>query len=281
LGSPGYEEWLDECLEITKADVFIMDVRDGLDPKYIAKVRRRGIFTVTIDDPEDKRLSTDLAFYPPVPQIYKMDWSGFTGTLYCGWEYVILRDEFRSKFSIKENKYPKLLITMGGSDPENLTLQVLKSVEKLPTHCDIDILIGPGFTGRNELEDFLKKTKKNTTVYSNLTDPAELFSSSDLAIVSFGTTAYELARVGIPAIYLCLSEDHIESASLFEKNGLGIIAGRYDKVDGEILIKHIIALLNDKQKRLNMKRAGPDTIDGKGAERISTLIFKHLNLYEI
>ena len=34
------------------------------------------------------------------------------------------------------------------------------------------------------------------------------FASADLALIAFGVTAYELAALGVPALYLALSADH-------------------------------------------------------------------------
>ena len=43
------------------------------------------------------------------------------------------------------------------------------------------------------------------------------WASADLAVASFGVTAYELAAVGVPAVYLCLTDDHAESAEAFSR----------------------------------------------------------------
>lgn len=276
-----YEDWLDECLEITKARVLILDVRDGLNPESVAKIRNRGILTVTLDDPEDKRLFVDLAFYPPVPQVHKMNWAEFRGKLFCGWEYVILRDEFLKSYPAKENHNPKILVTMGGSDPYNLTLRVVKTLENLPNVLEANILLGPGFTWNKELNEFIAQAKKSYKIFRDPKDLGRFFSSYDLAIASFGITAYELVRIGIPAIYLCLTNDHLESAALFEESGFGLIAGRYDQVNPEDLNKQILKLLKNKTQRLNIREKGPETIDGKGADRISKLIFTELYPNEI
>ena len=65
-----YSEWIVLCINKIEADVLILDVRDGLreeDLKNIKKITNTKI--ITIDDPEDKRLKTDMAFYPPIPQL--------------------------------------------------------------------------------------------------------------------------------------------------------------------------------------------------------------------
>lgn len=92
-----YKEWLNECVRKVDARAIVFDVRDGLSRTVVKKLRNNGTLIATIDDPEDKRLEADLAFYPPVPQVKRIDWTGFTGELYVGWEWVILRKEFFSE----------------------------------------------------------------------------------------------------------------------------------------------------------------------------------------
>ena len=47
---------------------------------------------------------------------------------------------------------------------------------------------------------------------------SELMKKSDLAICSFGITAYELAALNIPSLHVCLNTDHINSSALFVDN---------------------------------------------------------------
>jgi len=276
-----YEDWLNECLKITKANVLILDVRDGLQPASVARIRNKGILTVTLDDPEDKRLNVDLAFYPPVPQVNRMTWTGFVGKLFSGWDYVILRNEFLKYYPAEEHITPRILITMGGSDPYNLTLLAAKSIEKLPLTFNADILLGPGFIWHKELNEFISQTGKPFQIHQNQKDLGKFFSSYDISIASFGITTYELARMGIPAIFLCLTDDHMESAVSIEESGLGINAGRYDQVDPETLYEKILEMLNDRKRMANIRIKGPETIDGKGADRISNLIIMEAKSNEI
>jgi spore coat polysaccharide biosynthesis predicted glycosyltransferase SpsG len=59
---------------------------------------------------------------------------------------------------------------------------------------------------------------------------ALFLSDIDFAVVAFGTSAYELIAMQIPAIHICLDDDHWEASEYFEKNGF---AKRYmmDSVD--------------------------------------------------
>ncbi|HSM96992.1 MAG TPA: hypothetical protein VLT91_13170, partial [Rhizomicrobium sp.] len=86
---------------------------------------------------------------------------------------------------------------------------------------------------------------------------------------AFGVTAYELAAYGVPALYLCLNEDHALSASAFERAGMGMSLGVADKIEDVDIASATWALLNDTVRRREMHAAGLMTIDGDGASRIA------------
>ncbi|MBC7853323.1 MAG: acylneuraminate cytidylyltransferase, partial [Pirellulaceae bacterium] len=83
--------WISRELSERRPGALVMDFRDGLSPEAVWEWRRQGVVTATIDDPEDKRLACDLVFSPPVPQVRRLSWDGFTGELKVGWEWVLLR----------------------------------------------------------------------------------------------------------------------------------------------------------------------------------------------
>ena len=87
---------------------------------------------------------------------------------------------------------------------------------------------------------------------------------ADLALAAFGVTAYELAAFGVPALYLCLSEDHALSASAFEQAGIGMSLGVAETTPDEIIASSVRQLLNDATRRREMRAAGLMTIDGEG-----------------
>jgi spore coat polysaccharide biosynthesis protein SpsF len=270
-----YEEWLAAAVQSVKPQVIILDIRDGLSRSVLQAWRRSGIVVVTIDDPSERRLDTDMAFYPPIPQVGKMDWAGFTGKLYAGWEWVILRPEFAlAPVAGPRSNKPQVLITMGGSDPAGLTLKVLEVIDDIEGQFDTNVVIGSGFVWTLELEAFLKRALKEYKVLRNVSNMAEVMANSDLAIASFGVTAYELAAMGVPALYLCLTDDHAESATAFVQAGLAISFGTYTAVDFTGSFKQKLETIILDQKTLNeMANKGSRLVDGLGVKRIAKIIF--------
>lgn len=265
-------KWLDYIIKRHCPDAIVFDIRTSLSFKFLEGWRKLGILIVTMDDLSRRRLASDLAFYPPVPQIKKLSWKGFTGELYSGWEWVIIRKEFVKNYHKVSNKIPKLLITMGGSDPQGMTLKVVKALDKLNESFNVVVVLGSAFQYQKELYRVLTTCKHHVDVCKNVQNMAKLMSQSDLAVASFGVTAYELAAMGVPAIYICLTEDHAESASLFKEEGIAISIGEFTKVTDLQIAEKVKQLLRNKAKASEMSVKARNLIGGRGLERIAGTI---------
>lgn len=275
-----YKKWLTGCINNSGANVVILDAHDGLQNKIIDTLRRDRILIVTIDDPEDKRLSADLAFYPPVPQVKRIDLASFTGKLYAGWDWVILRKEFSQRAAIKEihsspriekSKF-KILITMGSSDPQGMTINTVKALKMLKNDFEVTVVLGSGFLHKEELNRLLFDFENHVSLKENVKNMAKIMSQHDLAVTSFGVTAYELAAMGVPSIYLCLTEDHAESATSFVLANLGVSLGLYSNISNEDLALSISSLLNNPLQRLSMKTKAENLVNGCGVKKVAQII---------
>lgn len=277
-----YGKWLNECVREADASAIVFDVRDRLSRSLVRELRNNGILIVTIDDPEDKRLEADLAFYPPVPQVKRMDWTGFTGKLYADWEWVILRSEFAewqkkqdgiSTSLLTPHSSPfNILVTMGGSDPAGLTIMAVEALNQLTSDFQAQIVIGPGFKHRTSLHELLRKSHRHFEIIENVSDMAALMSKADMAVASFGVTAYELAAAGVPSIFLCLTEDHSESASAFVSAGIALNLGVHGQVLESVLSEAIRHLMDNEAIRRDMRKRAQQLVDGRGASRIAKLL---------
>ncbi|HNS77182.1 MAG TPA: hypothetical protein PKM17_00890, partial [Syntrophorhabdus sp.] len=201
-----YGDWFNCIVKKNHPCALILDIRDDLPPNIVSNLRKKGILVVTIDDPTDRRLLADLAFYPPVPQVEKMDWQGFTGQRFIGWEWVILRREFshndenlykRIK-ATKKTKIHNILVTMGGSDPKGMTLKTMEALKVIDGQFEVTIILGPGFAHRDSLNEILGNFPHIHRIFENVLNIGDIMAEADLAVASFGVTAYELAAMGVP-----------------------------------------------------------------------------------
>lgn len=251
--SINYEIWLSKCIEQNSIEVLVLDVRDNTDGTTLENLKQKyNLLIVDIDDPEDKRLSADKVFYPPVQQVKEMDWSQFKGDLYSGWEYVILRSIFNHKYPRPKNKIPNILLAMGATDPSDMTQFTLRAMNSIEFRFTVTILLGAGYASTHQLFELLKSVQFQYAVFQDPPNIIEPMGKADFAIISFGQTAYELAALSVPAIYLCHSNDHVKSSELFVNQGIGISLGKFSKLTQQKLIEAVSFCLTEKNQLKEM-----------------------------
>jgi spore coat polysaccharide biosynthesis protein SpsF len=269
-------------------DMLVLDGRAGPSRKELEKLARDIVIVAAIDDGSDARLAADFAYYPPVPQARLLDWAGARTVARIGWEWSLLgldpqltpasaidlvaRPDGKPLHTFPgraPGARPILLVAMGGSDPQGLTLRAAQALVPLDPVFRIRFVIGTGMKDAAKIGASVVALKSNYETVEGADDLATEYASADLALCAFGVTAYELAAFGVPAIYLGLSEDHARSASAFEASGMGVSLGVAAQLADRDILGSVKALMNDAARRREMHNAGLATLDGSGAARIA------------
>ncbi|NQT66902.1 MAG: UDP-2,4-diacetamido-2,4,6-trideoxy-beta-L-altropyranose hydrolase [Actinobacteria bacterium] len=197
------------------------------------------------------------------PSIYgdKLDYLRKSDAIYLlGKDYIILRKEFWNILKKKINKEIKdVLVTFGGMTNHNIF---------------------------NEIDEFIKKksyfnfnvinTKNNKLSAIEMLD---FMLKADVCISGGGQTTYELARVGVPTIGICLAENQLGNLIGLEKVGFLKFAGWFSDNDLFQKIKENFNKL-DYNTRLKMSKASKKYIDGQGVKRILKKILEKIGNYK-
>jgi spore coat polysaccharide biosynthesis protein SpsF len=258
---------LHHVMDARRPDMLLLDCREGPSRAELSGLHADTI--AVIDDASERRLAADVAYYPPVPQAEALEWNNSSCAARIGWEWSLLGLAPTPPRPKPLSPRPTLLVAMGGSDPLELTLRAARALTRLDPVFRARFVIGPGTKDREKVAAAIVKLKSNFETIEGADDLATEYASADLALAAFGVTAYELASFGVPALYLCLTEDHALSASAFEYAGMGISLGLAEQAADERIAKSVLALLSDAQRRREMHQAGRMTIDGNGAARIA------------
>src|SRR5262249_19725396 len=155
----------------------------------------------------------------------RLDWTRSQCTPRVGWEWALLGLPMVAPVRRNASPRPTLLVTMGGSDPDGLTVGAARSLPRLDPAFRARFVIGPGVKERASIAKAIVGLAPHFETVEGADDLATEYAACDLALASFGVTAYELAAYGVPAIYLCLTPDHALSASAFEQAGMGLSLG--------------------------------------------------------
>lgn len=270
------DEWLLGLVESHKADVLVADVRSGpggnvLVGSTLERVQAHGCLVAVIDDPDARRLAADLGFYPPVPTVFDLDWSGFKGTLHTGWRWVILRPQFaaRRHRAPEIDGAAKVLIAMGGADPAGLGLRTLEALSEIGDDIEMHVIAGAANVRWDALKERADGSGGQVTLRRNVTDMAGLMAEMDLAVAAFGVTAYELAALGVPSLYLCLNANDVTAAGALVDAGAGENLGLHTDLSDDALKAAVENLIGDPDRRAKMQAAGPALGLGQGAQNVA------------
>jgi spore coat polysaccharide biosynthesis protein SpsF len=164
---------------------------------------------------------------------------------------------------------------MGGSDPCGLTLQALRALDSMEEQFNVKVAIGPAFLHEAELRAWLIGARRH---YASRRQDSllDLMVNSDFALVSFGTTVYELAATGLPAIGLSITEDHAQSAEVFARGGSLMHLGLFSSISAAQIQNAVRALLKSPELRFAMAQRGQALVDGKGAQRVAKLLLARI-----
>ncbi|MGH6871700.1 MAG: cytidylyltransferase domain-containing protein [Rhizomicrobium sp.] len=265
---------LESLVSARKPDILICDYREGPERAQLEALDVP--LTAAIDDGSARRLACDLAYYPPVPQAEGLDWTGSHCMPRIGWEWSLLGMSRPATPARTLSPRPTLLVSMGGSDPFELTLRFARALTRLSPVFRARFVIGPGVANRGRVSRAIASLGAHFETVEGASDLAAEYAAADLALVAYGVTAFELAACGVPALYLCLNEDHALSASAFEQAGMGISLGLAETARDEDVAGAVWSLLADSARRREMRAAGLMSVDGEGAARIASDIAKEL-----
>lgn len=260
---------LETLIDANSPDILLLDGREGPSRAELERLKRGVAVTAVIDDGHERRLAADYAYYPPVPAARALDWSGSNTLPRLGWEWALLGINPHAAPARGASSRPTVLVAMGGSDPHGLTLRMAKALSILDSVYRIRFVIGTGMKNAGTVARGLVALKKNYETVEGADDLSIEYASADVALCAFGVTAYELAACGIPAIYLGLTPDHVDSASAFADAGMGINLGLADKAPEAEIARTVQWLLNKPAARRDMRHAGLSLLDGQGAARIA------------
>jgi spore coat polysaccharide biosynthesis predicted glycosyltransferase SpsG len=248
-------------------------INDILDTsyEYMCKLNEMGYFTVNFEDLGIGSKYADII----INALYER--TDPPKNSYFGHKYICLRDEFFI-FPLKDIKpeVKEILIIFGGSDPNNLTLRTLRSIENLGlTNVKINVILGLGYEYNNELQRYINELINKDyriEVNKNIKIMAKHIVNADVAVTSNGRTVYEIASLGVPCI--SISQNEREMSHLFSYICSGIKnLGIESNVTQETIASTLKEIINNYDLRKNMNKSMTEFNLKKGTERVMRLIF--------
>ncbi|MBO6122785.1 MAG: UDP-2,4-diacetamido-2,4,6-trideoxy-beta-L-altropyranose hydrolase [Methanobrevibacter sp.] len=262
-----------ESLRMYSPQVVINDILDT-SREYVSILKNEGYFVVNFEDLGTGTEVADVVF----DALYEHEVG--EDKIFTGHKYYILKDEFYFQpQKIITHTVNNVLITFGGTDPNNFTEKVIDSILSTNYEGRINIILGLGYQG---LEDLISKYESNQSIqiYRNVSNISEFMFKADLIFTSAGRTMYEICSLGVPTICLCQNERELSHVFANESNGF-INMGLGEDVERQQIIDEFINLVNNYDLRVEMNKKMLNVDLKNGFENIWSIIREEYRKFEL
>lgn len=191
-----------------------------------------------------------------------------------GLTYAILRREFRQARPGRRTpgRARRLLVTAGGADPAGLTQRVIDALGMLPAAAriglEVQVVVGAANPAAGEIARAADRSDVSITLVRGVQDMADRMAWADLAVTAGGSTVWELARSGCPALVVETSPPERMLVAGLERVGLFDRLGPVEQLDSRAAADAIARRIDDATWRTSMAALGPSLVDGAGPDRV-------------
>lgn len=237
------------CLEFFSGNEIV--VLDGyyFRTKYQQFIKDKGCKLLCIDDIYSYHFVADIIinhsggikkdFYSAEPY----------SQIFLGLEYALLRPAFRAVPKNKEynDRSDTIFICLGGADPKNDTIQILKLCEELEEIKKCYLVVGGAYIHMKELNAYIERTRLDITLLNNLSAPqmVDVMRKCSKAITSPSTISFEYLSVGGELYLKMIADNQININHYFTSTGLAFPIEQFPIRDLEK-----ISLAKERQRQI-------------------------------
>ena len=260
----GPESSVAECLD-KFFDFVILDIQDTTE-SLVYSVKKCTRYIVSFEDLGAGRNHVDILIdcnlAPSETKNLPSSTRGLLGT-----DYSVLHPDFAYYHTQSRHfgtSSQAALISMGATDPKNLTVPLTSFLLQEKLDLKLTVLIGHNANITPELNK-LSNQFQLLNVLGPVSNMAQILWEHDAVICSGGVTLHEAMAVGTPAFVVNQVAHQQTKARFVEKSGAAInlgIGAQYD-------VKKLRETLNfGKQKLESMSLQAKQLIDGRGVFRV-------------
>ena len=232
-----------EIFQDISKEMIVIDDNIRLD-YHDMKILNPNYFAVCLDYPKDKR-----------------------NTLYIGGDYTLLRNgfEYSGERHISE-EVNNILITMGGTDLRELTIDVINAVRECSKKAKLHVVCTKAYHNLDAIGNLLGTGDK---LYTNIgaDEMCRLMSKCDFAIATAGQTTNEVIKMQIPSVLIAVADNQMINTSYLSGEGVieAIFFDNKIKESDYMTIRNMFSKdkrqqLAERMKLLQSDRSGKDLI---------------------
>ena len=243
------------------------------DARYYQALRETGCRVLVVDDMAhlpyydadlilNQNLGAEELDYP----------SGGRTVLLRGVRYVLLRPEFQRYREVGRDvarTAKRVLVTLGGADPRNVTEQAVRALEQVELPgLEAKIVAGAANPRAGRLREEIGRGRADVELLTRVDDVPWLMAWADVALSAAGSTCWELAFMGLPAAVVVAADNQVPIARRLAEEGVVDHLGDWEDLTAERIAGRLASLCRDQARRREMSRCGRRMVDGLGAQRV-------------
>jgi len=191
--------------------------------------------------------------------------------LLLGPRYCLLRREFLTGQDWNREVTPdgrRVLVMMGGSDPENLTVRAINALALAEIeNLEVTVVVGGSNPQAESLRTHAAESGLKIEVQRDISNMAERMAAADVAISAAGSICWELCLMALPALLIDVADNQTALAKELERLGCAIHAGG-KTVSPQNIADDLKRLLGSYELRRSLAQRSRQLVDGNGAARV-------------
>jgi len=194
-----------------------------------------------------------------------------------GLSYALIRDEFLEirDESLKHRKngfLKNILISLGGSDPDNFSSKVLEKLFScnLSRDKNITVIMNSNSQYLDEIKSQLKQMPHKSHLFIDVNNMGNILKNQDIVIGAVGVSAWERCCLGIPSISLVIASNQKPGAKALHLSGASIVIDQ-EFSDGHNL-ESALEYFIDPQNLHNASNIASNLVEGFGTKRVVNFI---------
>lgn len=198
--------------------------------------------------------------------------------LLLGTKYALIKPDFsvlrKQAIEKRENNLitaPKVLITMGGVDMDNVTgllLSIMDDVVSDDLEC-ITVILGINNPHIEKIKSYSKIAKHKINVKINIDNMPEVMLKHDIAIGALGSTTWERATLGLPTINIAIAPNQLIIVNKLREHGMIVFDSPHFTPEDFIVTWESLKLHYSKFVQHSL-----ELCDGDGLNRVVQRILK-------
>lgn len=194
--------------------------------------------------------------------------------LLLGPKFALVREEFLALPAGERTcgaSVRKVLVTLGGGDPDNATGRVLEALADLDG-VEFTVVVGGSNPHRAAIEAAAARMRSPARMVVDAANMPELMAEADFAVAAAGSTTWELAYMGIPAVLVVIADNQRGIAAALAEAGAAVNLGDFRSFVPADLAAAVAALRDNPALAAEQARRGRALVDGYGASRVAAAL---------